>query len=269
VSYFITSVAPRTIFKPAEPLVNPFANGTRRRSNDQGSFWRWQAFKLIYILGVIFVLPAIVIGGFALYLAVYEPEELVKRLRSQPQVAHDSLESPSYFVHEEALRKLTKGPADRSRRDVVEKIRPLLRDTNPQNQELAIAAIGKWGNAEDVPILLDLAKDRFSTFIRPQICVALGDIEGDEALEALVEVLGMGSAEWDHAMSALSRRGPAAEEALLRGAQGGDFAKQAAICKALGLLGSEASRSYLESASTSEDSTLAATAQQAQKVLEK
>jgi len=235
----------------------------QRNVGSESPFWRWQAFRLVYVLCVIFVLPAVLIGSFALYLAIYEPEQFVKSVRSQPQVAVDPLESPSSFTREAALQKLIADPADRSRRDVVPKIKQLLRDPNPKIQELAIAALGKVGQGEDVEALLELAKDRFSIFIRPQICQALGEIDGDESLEALVEILGMGTTERDQAVAALSRRRAAAETTLLRRAAEVDAAQQVAICFALGKLGSEQAKPYLEGAATSDDLALAAAAKQA------
>lgn len=243
--------------------MNPFANGPQARAEANARFWKWQAFKLIYVLCIIFVMPAMLIGGCAVYLAIYEPQELAKRVRSQPQVAVDPLQNPSYFVRQEALQKLVQGPADRTRRDVAEKIKPLLRDSNPQIQELAIAALGNWGDATDVPALLELAADRFAVFIRPSICAALGKIEGDEALDALVDISAMGDSEWQRAFAELSKRGPAAEAALLRRGAEADAATQRPICIALGHLGSDDCRPFLQTAAASDNPQLAAAAKQA------
>jgi HEAT repeat protein len=227
------------------------------------SFWRWQAFKLIYVLCIIFVMPTILIGGCAVYLAIYEPEQLRKSLNRKPPVQVDPLESPSYFTRHDALKKLTTGPADRSRRDVAEKIKKLLRDSNPQNQELAIEALGKWGTAEDVPALRELAADQFSFFIRPSICKALGNIPGEESLEGLIDILGMGNIEGAEALTQLRKSGPAAEAALLRRGESAEPAFKAAICSALGQLGTGDSEAFLTEAAAGEDAQVAAAAKQA------
>jgi HEAT repeat protein len=219
------------------------------------SYWRWQRFKLVYVLCVIFLLPGSIIGFFALYLAIYEPDQLRTAVRSQPQVAVHPLESPTYFVRQDALKKLIREPPDRSRRDVVDKVKKLLRDSNPQAQELAIEALGKWGLPEDATALGELAADPFSIFVRPQICKALGELGGDESCFVLVDIIAQGSPE--PAIAALRQIGPTAEPALLQRGAEADAAKRAAICMALAQIGTQESLPFLEAAAGDDDPEVA------------
>jgi HEAT repeat protein len=111
--------------------------------------------------------------------------------------------------------------------------------------------------------LLELAKDRFSVFIRPKICLSLGKIGGQESFDALVDILCMGPMEREHCLTVLSQDRAAAEIALLRRATQANPDEQLAICFALGRLGSEQSRLYLESMAAADDSQLSVAAKQA------
>jgi HEAT repeat protein len=221
----------------------------------QSNYWRWQKFKLAYILSVIFLLPGAIIGFFALYLAIYEPDEFRTAIRSKPQVAVNPLESPTYFVRQDALKRLIREPPDRSRRDVVDKVKKLLRDSNPQAQELAIEALGKWGRPEDARALGELAADPFSVFVRPAICRALGELGGRESCGVLVDILAQGSPE--PAIAALRQIGPTAEPALQQLAVDADAAKRAAICTALAQIGTAESGPFLEAAAGDDDPEVA------------
>ena len=111
--------------------------------------WRRQRFKLLYVLFISFGMPALLIGFFALYLAIYEPERLFRDRPQEAQKAVDPLESPTFFIRQDALSKLVSSPSDRSRRDIVEKVKPLIKDSNFQIQDTAIDVLGKWGSPED------------------------------------------------------------------------------------------------------------------------
>ena len=221
------------------------------------NYWRRQVFKLVYILFFAFVFPALVIGFFALVLLVYEPQTLFKNRPRGPQRAVHPLESPTWFVRQEALDKLAARPADRSRRDIVEKVKPLLRDSNFQIQDTAIKVLGDWGSPEDAQALRDLAADPSGVFVRPQVCAALGKIGGEPSCEALVDILGMGDSEREQAIAALEKGGPAAEEVLLRRGATAEPANKRAICLALAKIGTEKSREFLTTASADVDQTVA------------
>lgn len=232
------------------------------------AYWRRQRFKLFYVLFISFGMPALLIGFFALYLAIYEPENLFRHRPQGPQKPVDPLESPTYFVRQAALNKLAAGPSDRSRRDIVEKVKPLIRDSNFQIQETAIQVLGDWGSPEDAAALGDLARDRFGVFVRPQVCAALGKIGGEPSCEVLVDILGMGDAERVAAIPALAQcsrasNGPGAEDVLLRRAPTVDVAHQRAICQALEQVGTEKSIEYLTAAAENPDPVLSAAARQA------
>lgn len=232
-------------------------------------YWRRQQFKLIYILCVMFVLPGVVIGVFALYLAIYEPGELRERLGKPRTGKVDPLENPSYFIRQDALKKLASETPDHSRRDIVEKVKKLVRDSNFQIQESAIDVLGKWGSAEDVPALFDLAKDQFGTFVRPHVCKALANIGGHEAVEALIDIQGMGSSEREHAYVALHKIGGDIEKAILERAEMADDAKLVVLLPALGEFGTEKSEELLEKAAGSENEQVAAAAKNAREAMRK
>jgi HEAT repeat protein len=226
-------------------------------------YWRRQRFKLLYVLFISFGMPALIIGFFALYLAIYEPEKLFRHRPQGPQKPVDPLESPTYFVRQDALNKLAASPADRSRRDVVEKVKPLLRDSNFQIQETAIQVLGDWGSPEDAAALGDLARDPLGVFVRPKVCAALGKIGGEPSCEALVDILGMGDAERAAAIPALAQCGAVAEDVLLRRSATAELAHQRAICQALAEVGTAKSLDYLTAAAENPDPALASAARQA------
>lgn len=227
------------------------------------NYWRRQRFKLLYVLFISFGMPAVMIGFFAVYLAIYEPQQLFRQRPQGPQKAVDPLESPAFFVRQDALKKLAAGPADRSRRDIVEKVKPLIRDSNFQIQETAIDVLGDWGSPEDAVALRDLAQDRFSVFVRPRICVALGKIGGEAACEALIDLLGMGDAEREHAEKALAQCGPGAEEVLLRRGESAETPLKRAICLVLEKTGTKKSVEFLTAAAKDSDAGVSASAQRA------
>lgn len=226
-------------------------------------YWRRQRFKLLYVLFISFGMPALLIGFFALYLAIYEPERLFRNQPQEPQKAVDPLESPTFFIRQDALAKLAAGPADRSRRDIVEKVKPLIRDSNFQIQETAIDVLGDWGSPEDAVALRELAADRFSVFVRPRICAALGKIGGESSCDALIDLLGMGDSEREQAEKALAHCGPVAEDILLRRGAAAEPALMKAICLALEKLGTEKSVAFLSAATANADTSVAAAAKQA------
>ena len=226
-------------------------------------YWRRQRFKLMYILFISFGLPAIVIGFFALYTVIYEPERLSRNRQSLPQKPVDPLESPAYFVRLDALQKLANEPADRSRREIVARVVPLLNDSNFQIQDAAIDVLGKWGSPEDATALVALAHGSFSHFVRPKICEALGNIGGEESCDALVDILGMGDEERENATTALARCAPIAETVLLRRAASADVNLKRAICTALARFGTAQSIPFLRTATVDLDTGLVSAAQQA------
>lgn len=227
------------------------------------NYWRRQRFKLLYILFITFGMPALVIGFYALFLAISEPGKLFPNRGKAATQPVDPLESPTFFVRQDALRKLAKGPADRSRRDIVEKVKPLLRDHNFQIQDTAIDVLGNWGSPEDVPALAELARDQSGTFVRPRICTALGKIGGESSCEVLVDILGMGNTEREHAIRALTQCGPIAEEVLLRRGATADPAQKRVICVALERLGTAKSIGFLTTESANTDPVISAAAKQA------
>ena len=208
-------------------------------------------------------MPALLIGFFALYLAIYEPNRLFRDRPPEAQKAVDPLESPTFFIRQDALSKLASGPVDRSRRDIVDKVKPLIKDSNFQIQDTAIDVLGKWGSPEDAAALRELAQDRFSVFVRPQICAALSKIGGDASCEALVDILGMGDTEREHAQNALAQCGPVAEDVLLRRGESADPALKRVICLALEQLGTEKCISFLTTAADDTDMGVSTAAKQA------
>jgi HEAT repeat protein len=235
----------------------------RERTALNERYWKRQAFRLSYVLCVIFVLPAVIIGFFVLYLAIYEPAEFRERFHRRPLVAVDPLDNPSFFVRQEALRKLVVGPADRSRRDIAEKVKGLLRDSNFQTQELAIAVLGKWGQPADATALKELAADPFGTFVRPAVCRALGELGGNESLQALIDISAIGATEREHAISSLLLHRAEAEAALLDRAATADSSQLAAICGGLGQLGTEKCLPTLEQYAEDENPQVAGEARRA------
>ena len=251
-------------------MQSPFDEQARRafeaqqRAQANSRFWNRQLFKLVYILCVIFVLPVALCGFAALYLAIYEPETLQRAIKARPQGPKvDDLESPSFFVREAALKKLVKGPADRTQRDVAEKIKKLLSDQMPAIQELAIDSLGDWGQPEDAAALATLSRERMSVFVRPKICVALGKLQGEQALDALIDISGMGWTEQEHALRAIATFGPAAEPALLKRGETADVSLKPSICLALQSLGTAASLPFLETAAKDENPQVADAARKA------
>ena len=253
-------------------MSNPFDEQARLAYEAQRrqSYWNRQAFKLIYVLGVMFVLPGVIIGGFACYLAIFEPEQFQRAIKSQPQGPRvDDLENPSFFIRQAALQKLVSEPPDRSRRDVAEKIKKLLSDHHPATQELAIDSLGDWGQPEDAAALGTLARDRLSTFVRPKICVALGKLKGEAALEALIDILGMGWTEQDQALRELKNFGPEVEPALLKRAETADPNFQIVICSTLQTLGTTNSIPFLEAAAKGDNPQVADAARKALEAVRK
>jgi hypothetical protein len=250
-------------------MYNPHQEQARRayeaqeRREATSRFWNRQAFTLIYILCVIFVVPGVLIGGFALYLAIYEPEQFQRAIKSRPQERVDALDSPTYFVREEALRKLVRSTPDRTRRDVAEKIKKLLSDSNPVVQELAINSLGDWGQPEDAAPLVALAREPTSTFIRPKICVALGKLQGEIALAGLIDISGMGWSERDFSLKEFANFGPQVEPALLARGETADDNLKPAICAALQSFGTSASLPFLEGVAENKDPQVAGPARRA------
>ena len=70
------------------------------------NYWRRQRFKLLYVLFISFGMPALLIGFFALYLAIYEPNRLFRDRPPEVQKAVDPLESPTFLIRQYALSKL-------------------------------------------------------------------------------------------------------------------------------------------------------------------
>lgn len=249
-------------YPPDEQARRAYEAQQRREASSR--YWNRQAFKLVYVLCVIFVMPGVIIGGFAVYLAIYEPDQFQRAIKSRPQGPRvDDLESPTYFIRESALKQLTSGTPDRTRRDVAVKIKKLLTDSNPAIQERAIEALGDWGQPEDATALSALARDRMSTFIRPKICVALGKLQGEAALDGLIDILGMGWTEQEHALRALATFGPTAEPALLARGESGDASFKPAICAALASLGTAESIPFLEAAAKDANAQVAEAARKA------
>ena len=135
-------------------------------------YWRRQCFKLFYVLFISFGMPALIIGFFAL-----DWRSTNRRICSgivRRDRRNRSIRWSLYVLRAPGrLEELAAGPADRSRRDVVEKVKPLIRDSNFQIQETAIQVLGDWGSPEDAA-LGDLARDPFGVFVRPQVCKARG-----------------------------------------------------------------------------------------------
>lgn len=230
------------------------------------AYWNRQAFKLIYVLFFAFGFPLLLAVFFAIFLAIYDPQALVRATRSKPQEAVDKLDNPSFFVREAALKELTAGTPDRSRRDVAEKIKKRLHDSHWPVQERAIDALGDWGQPEDAEALADLMNDRMSTFIRPRIIKALGKLQGDRALELLIGGLGMSPNDQAASVEAICQFGPAAEKGLLAHEEPD---RRAGVCMVLKSIGTAECIPYLEAAAEDENAQTAKVAKEALETVKK
>ena len=242
----------------------------QQRKVDRQQYWnlyfRIQAFKLVYILCIIFVLPVGAMLFAALYMAIYEPEYFRRAAaahRVPPEAPVKALENPSFFVRQAALQKLLKEQPGRNDRELAAKIKNLLHDPNPQIRELAIDALGDCGQPEDAPALVEWAKDQFSHFERPRICQALGKLKGEQSLSAMIEMLLIDPAVRDLAIKLLASFGPEAENALLKRGETAVGDERAVICTALGDLGTDQSVPFLEKATEDEKPAIAEAAKQA------
>ncbi len=105
-------------------------------------------------------------------------------------------------------------PEDKRRKDVLDVVEPLLKDSNPSIQTTSIKLFGVWGTEDRASVLIEMAGG-FSQSHRWDAMRALGTIGGKKSAEAVVKRL---TDETDRltAARALKEMGSVAEEPVLK-----------------------------------------------------
>jgi HEAT repeat protein len=157
-----------------------------------------------------------------------------------------ALQSPDASVRRETAERLASTVPDPRRREIARALRPLLIEEDMLTRLFAARALGKWGNADDVPALANATTDDWPK-VRFEAIEALGHIKGRAAAAALVQRLAV-QLDRPKATQALKAIGPEAEPLVLPLLQDRDNAVRLEACRILGDLGSANSIPALEKA---------------------
>jgi hypothetical protein len=156
-----------------------------------------------------------------------------------------------------ALEQLTRVAPNPRRAEVLQGVTPLTRAEGTTTRTRAIQVVGAWGTAEEVPLLLDLARDRATLEEAMRQLVRFCD---PRAIPVFVQWMN----DYDDARKGLVEIGSAAEPALLPflGVQA-DFLKQGPALKVLKEVGTQQSVPYLQALARLNDGVRSRPAQEA------
>lgn len=208
------------------------------------------------------------VAGFVFYLFLFDAE----RFR---EIVHDpstgdpvqDLNSPNDGRRLAALKQLAEGPVDKSNREVVERIKDQLNDTDWDNRHAAIAAWAVWGNQDDdVPAIIAIleAGERMD---KEHYYMALANLGGTQASDFLAVQL---ADFWNRrpANEALLQMGDAAESSVAGLLSHEDPEARVAACKVLEQIGTAASLEVLDQAATDPEPSVAGAAERAREAIQ-
>jgi HEAT repeat protein len=139
------------------------------------------------------------------------------------------------------LRRMT--PDDKHRKDVLDVVEPLLKDSNSSIQNTAIRVFGVWGTEDRADVLIEMAGG-FSQTHRWDAMRALGSIGGKKAAEAVAARL-TDSTDMLTAAHALKEMGSEAEDPVLKLVDHSDQQVRYNVYQILGKVGGPKSEAAL------------------------
>ncbi len=155
------------------------------------------------------------------------------------------LQAQNGFKVRGTLETLAKAIVIEARRaEVAGAIEPLLKDRDGFIQVAAAKALGVWGTADTVPVLLGLL-DHQNVFLKGAAVESPGLLKDERAAAALAERVPQ-FFERQAASNALKTMGPIAEKPVLPLLKHSDWTVQLAACQILAAVGSKASQAPLD-----------------------
>jgi hypothetical protein len=133
----------------------------------------------------------------------------------------------------------------------------------------AVRALGVWGDAKTVPLLLErLGEEEKDVFVKALAIEALGQLKDGKAAEAVANCLADLLLRY-YAAKSLRAMGSPAEKAVLKMVEHKDAATRAEACKVLADIGTKASVPVLQNAAKDPNPGIANAANQALQILAK
>jgi HEAT repeat protein len=176
------------------------------------------------------------------------PAETLEQLLSAIKNPQSNYSQKSNALN--AVKRMT--PDDKTRKDVLDAVEPLLKDSNSSLQSTAIAVFGVWGTEDRAEVLFEMA-DGFSQSHRWAAMRALGSIGGKKSAEVVVKRL-TDSNDMLTAADALKKMGSAAEEPVLKLINHPEQPVRYQVYNILGKVGGPKSASPLKASSQSDES---------------
>lgn len=141
-----------------------------------------------------------------------------------------------------AADRLAKGPANDMRDQVAKALGALLNDPDNGTRKTAVVALGVWATSDSVPALIPLLEDD-DIFLRSDVMKTLGKLADERGAEAVAKHF---FADRHHASEALKAMGQIAEPHVVPLLEDREEGIRVEACKILGAIGTEKSRSTLE-----------------------
>ena len=141
-----------------------------------------------------------------------------------------------------AADKLAKGPANDQREQVAKALAKLLADKDDGMRTSAAKALAVWGSSDNVPALIKVLQSD-NGFLKSEAIKALGAIKDERGAEAVAKQL---PADRHNAREALEAMGPMAEPYVVPLLADLDEGVRSEACKILAKIGTDKSRSALE-----------------------
>jgi hypothetical protein len=154
------------------------------------------------------------------------------------------LKGSNLFACQTALNNLARMQPNEHQPLVAQQLAALATNSNPQTRTALIKALGTWGTANEVPILIQAIEDS-NPFTREEALKAVGKFKDERALEPVLRCfrkLGMR----EPAGKALREMGPMAEKEVLALLQEKDMLLRNDAIKVLKDIGTQASVPPLE-----------------------
>lgn len=149
----------------------------------------------------------------------------------------------------EGLQRLLKIAPNERRPEVARLLERMLDEADPSSSSSVVEALGVWGTAESVPLLV---KAMAQPNLHYHAVMALGKLKEPAAIEPLAQCL-ENSNDRSIAAKALQSIGPSAERAVLARALSKDQWTRRAVCEVLKEIGTKESLPALEKMATEKD----------------
>lgn len=210
-----------------------------------------------------------------------DPAEL-KRLLDKMQMAAEKVTPLDAAGVDAALVKLKSGnrgkvmeaakalavspPVPQKRAEVAKALHSLVSDEDHFVKVEVVKALGQWGNAESVPLLIPLVDDE-NVFTQMAAMDALAKFKDERGAEAIAKQLGDMQAR-HHARMALAAMGPMVEKYVLPFLKHKDWVTRVQACEILSEAGTEKSAAALKEAARDRNGLVQRKAEDALRAIE-